>query len=155
MRRAFEADQGTEGAWVAQGEMQHDAAADRASHDDRPIETQRFDDGHDQAGVVIGGQAVFLILPAGGRRGFAVPRHVEGDDAKAAGDAGAVHQPAILPPIRAGGVQADERDSLARLFEIEAVMPAGVIEMQIAPGDWLDRGAHRGASRRQANSAFQ
>ena len=86
MRRAFEPDQRPERTRMAQRQMQHDPAADRAAHHDRPLQPERGDKRHDDAGIGIGGQPVFLVLPAGGRRRFAVKRQVERDDPKPLGD---------------------------------------------------------------------
>jgi hypothetical protein len=40
---------------------------------------------------------------------------------KARGDRGIVQQRAILPPVGAGGVQAEQRDALPRLLEVDAM----------------------------------
>ena len=75
-----------------------------------------------------------------------MPGHVEGDDAEVRRDARIVHQPAILPRVGAGGVQADQRNALAGLLDIEPVRLAEQVEMQIAAGDRLEARAHRAAS---------
>ena len=113
---------------MAQRQMQHRAAADRAAHHHRPLELQRATDRHDGIDIEIGGELVSLALEAGRRRGFAVPRQIEDDDAEALGDLRIVQQRAILPPVGAGGVQADQRDPLARFLEIDAMRPAVEIE---------------------------
>jgi hypothetical protein len=70
------------------------------------VEFQRGHDVEDHAGVLRRGELVFLVVPAGRRRGLAVPRHVEGDDAVVGGDAGMIHQAAILTPVGTRGMQA-------------------------------------------------
>ena len=62
-----------------------------------------------------------------------MPRQVEGDHAIAAGDLGIVQQRAVLPSVGAGGVQAEQRNALARLLEVEAVRLAVEVEAQVAP----------------------
>ena len=67
---------------------------------------------------------------------------------------GIVHQAAILPPVGAGGVQAEQRRALARLLDIDAVRPAGQLEMHITTDDRFEIGAHAGTpSRRSLPSA--
>src|SRR6185312_16801334 len=46
---------------------------------------------------------------------------------------------AILPSVRAGGVEADERDPLPGFLEIEAMRPALEVEPQVSADDRLDR----------------
>ena len=125
-------------------EMQHDASADRAAHDHRLVEFERVGDVDDHAHVVARGELYSRVLPAGGRRGLAVPGHVEGDDAEIVGDALVVHQPAILAAVGAGGVQAEQRNALAGLLDIKPVRLAEQIEMQIAAGNRFEARAHRG-----------
>ena len=72
-----------------------------------------------------------------------MPGHVEGDDAKILGDARVVHQPAILPRIGAGGVQAEQGNALARLLDIEPVRLVEQVEMQVAAGNRLEARFHR------------
>ncbi len=71
-----------------------------------------------------------------------MPRHVEGDDAKALRDVGIVQDATILPSIGAGRVQAQQRDPFARFLEIDAIAPAFEIERQVAADDRLERGRH-------------
>jgi hypothetical protein len=89
-----------------QRQVQRDAPADRAAHHDRPVEFQRGHDVEDHGRVLRRGELILLVVPAGRRRRFAVPRHVESDDAMVRGDAGMVHQAAILPAVRSRGMQA-------------------------------------------------
>ena len=110
--RGFEPDDGAEFLRMLVREMQHDAPADRAAHHHRPVELERGGDFQDHAHVVARGEPVFFVLPSDGRRGFAVPRHVEHDDAIVLRDALVVEQAAILPPVRAGGVQAEQRNAV-------------------------------------------
>ena len=71
-----------------------------------------------------------------------MPGHVEGDHAMVPRDARIVHQGTILAPVGAGGVQAQQRGTLARFLDIETVRPAEQIEMHIAAGDRLEFRAH-------------
>ncbi len=71
-----------------------------------------------------------------------MPGHVEGDDAEVFGNAFVVHQPAILPRVGAGGVQAEQGDALARLLDIKPVRRAQQIELQITPDDRFVTRAH-------------
>ena len=48
----------------------------------------------------------------------------------------------ILSSVGAGGMETDERNALARLFEIEPVWPAAQAHMHIAPKDRVELGAH-------------
>jgi hypothetical protein len=87
-------------------EVQHHAPADRTAHGDRSLERERVQDREDDVDVVACGEAVFLVLPAGGRRGFAVPGEIEGDDAEIRRHPRVIHQGAELAAVGAGGVQA-------------------------------------------------
>ena len=71
-------------------QVEHDPAADRAPHDDRPLELDgaECDDG---GRVGRRREAILVLLPTLRRRRLAVPGHVEGKDAKARGD---LHRPA-------------------------------------------------------------
>ena len=142
MRAGLQADDGAEAFGVFERQMQRDAAADRASDRDRTVEFERGHDLEDHGGVLRRGQLVFLVVPARRRRRLAVPGHVEGDDAVAAGDAFVVHQRAVLPAVGAGGVQAQQRRARARLLEIDAVRPSEQIEMHVAADDRLECRGH-------------
>ena len=125
--------------------MQRDAAADRTADHDRPVEFERGRDLQDHGRVLRRGELILLLMPARRRRRLAVPGHVEGNDAMFCGDARVVHQAAILPPVAARGVQAQQRRALARLLDIDAVRPAEQIEMHVAAGDRLEPRAHAAA----------
>ena len=105
-------------------QLEHDLAADRAAEHDRPLEAERRAEGQDQVDVGRGGEAVLLVLPAGGRQRLAVPRHVEGQHAEVPRDLRVVQQVAELAAVGARGVQAHERDALPGLLEVEAMRPA-------------------------------
>ena len=60
---------------------------------------------------------------------------------------------AILPPVAAGGVQAQQRRALARLLDIDAMRPAEQIEMHVAADDRLEPRAHAAAPARSLASA--
>ena len=143
MRRGLQPDDGAEALGMLVREIEHDAAADRAAHHHGLVELQRVGDLEDHPHVVARGELVLLVLVALGRRGFAVPRHVEHDDAIVVGDALVVEQAAILPPVGARGVQAKQRNALARLLDVEPVRPAEQVEVEIAADDGLEARAHR------------
>ncbi len=124
MRRGLEPDDGAEAFGVLVREIEHDAAADRAAHHHGLVELQRVGDLQDHLHIVARGEPVLLVLIAIGRRGFAVPRHVEHDDAVVVGDARIVEQPAILPAVGARGVQAEQRNALAGFLDVEPVRAA-------------------------------
>ena len=129
-------------------EMQHDASADRAAHGDRLVELERVGDFDDHAHIVARGELVFGVLPAGGRRGLAVPGHVEGDDAEMF--ASRAHR-SSAPRYWRASEPAVCRQSRGMpwpgFLDIKPVRLAEQIEMQIAAGDWLEARAHRMASR--------
>ena len=114
------------------GEMQHDAAADRATHGHGLVECERVGDLHDQSHIVARSELVFGVLPAGRRRRLAMPRHVKGDDAVVCGDAFIVHQATILPRVGAGGVQAEQGDALAGLLDVKPLRFAEQLAIQVA-----------------------
>ncbi|HET9354072.1 MAG TPA: hypothetical protein VFO32_08760, partial [Sphingomicrobium sp.] len=143
MGRRLQPDGGAEMRAVAQRQVQHGTAADRAAHDDGPRQAERARHGHHGVDIELGGELVGLGLEARRRRGFAMPRQIEGDDAEARGDGRIVQQLAILPAVGAGGVQAEQGNALPRLLEIEAMRPAVQIQPQIAADHRLDdRCAH-------------
>src|SRR6185312_3079937 len=73
---------------------------------------------------------------------------IESDESEAPRDLRIVQQRAVLPPIRARRVQADERYALPRLLEIDPMRPPIQIEPQIPPDHRLD---HRLISCRTAS----
>ena len=82
-----------------------------------------------------------------------MPGHIEGDDAVIARNARIVHQRAILPCVAAGGVQAQQRRPLARLFDIDAVRSAEQIEMHVAADNRFEFCAHAATPGRSLASA--
>ena len=68
-------------------------------------------------------------------------------------DARIVHQRAVLPPVGAGGVQAEQRRALAGFLDIDAMLPIEQIEMHIAADDRLELHAHLPAPWRSLASA--
>jgi len=121
MGRRLQADGGPEVTAVLQRQMQHRASADRAAHHHRAVEPQRAAERHHRVDIEFRGQAIGFALETARRRGLAVPRQVEDDDAEAAGDPGIIEKRAILSPVGAGSMQADQGDSLARFLEIYPV----------------------------------
>ena len=145
----LEGDQGAEFGGVRDREVEHDAPADRAAHDHRPVELQGTAEGTDGSRVGRRRQPVLARLPAVGRRRLAVPRHVEGQHPEALRDLGVGQQMAVLPVVGAGGVQADQRDPLAGLLEVEAVRDAVDLHPQVAADHRLERGRHGSVLLRQ------
>ena len=144
MRGALQPDDGAESRGVLMREIERDAAADRAAHHHRLVELERIGDFQDHLDVAARGELVFLVLIALRRRRLAVPRHVEHDDAIVVGDALVVEQAAILPAVRAGGVQAEQRNALAGLLDVEPVRAAEQREIEIAADDGLEMPGSRG-----------
>ena len=69
------------------------------------------------------------------------------------GDAFVIHQRAILTAIGAGGVQAQQRRALPRLFHIDTVLAAEQIQMQIAADGGFETSGHAAAPARSFTSA--
>ena len=141
---ALQADDATQRPRMLRRQVQHDPPADGAAHDDGAVEAKGLGHPHHQPGIAGGGQAILLGLPAGGRAGFAVARHVEGDAAEAAGDVGVVQQVPPLAAVAAGGVQQQQRHALAGFLDIDPVRPALDVHAQVTAGDRLDRDAAAG-----------
>jgi hypothetical protein len=78
-----------------------------------------------------------------------MPRQVEGDDAIAAGDLRVVQDRPVLPAVGAGGVQAEERNALARLLEVDAMRLAVQVQAQVAADHRLDHGRADCSGRRR------
>lgn len=53
-----------------------------------------------------------------------------------------VHQRAILSPVGAGGMQAQQRHALAGLLDIDTMLPPEQVEMHVAAGDRLEARGH-------------
>ena len=126
--------------------MQHGAPADGAAHDHGPFQFERIRDGHHRLHIGVGGEPVHLPPEAFRRRGLAVPGQVEGDDAEARRHLRVVQYMAVLPPVAAGRVQAEQRRARPRFLEIEPVRAPADAEPEIAPGHRLQRrrGGRRG-----------
>lgn len=149
--RGLQADHAAERAGMPGRQVQHDPAPDRAAERNRPVQPQGRRHGSDHGDVGCGGELVVATPPALRRRRFAVERHVEHDAAEVPRDLGIRQQPAILPPVRPGGMQAQQRDALAGLLVIHPVRDTLDLEPQVAPDDVLDDdGAHTRRSRMAA-----
>ena len=76
-----------------------------------------------------------------------MPGQVEGNDAKALENFAVVEERPVLAAVGAGGVQAQQRDALARFLDIEPMRLAADGEAQVAADDRLELGfavaAHR------------
>jgi hypothetical protein len=141
----LEPDQRAEALRRPPGELQHDLAPDRAAEDDRALESKGLGERQDQGHVGVRRQPVLLVLPAGGREGLPVARHVEREHPPVARDGRIRHEVPELPAVRAGGVETHERPALAGLLEVEAVELPAEREAEIASQDRLELG-HRGIS---------
>ena len=106
------------------------------------MELERAAERDDHLGIGGGGEAIFLFLPALGRRRFAVPGHIEGEHAIVSGNLLIQHQVAELPPVGAGRVQAEEGNALARLLEIDPVRTAVERERHVTAHDGLELRGH-------------
>ena len=142
MGAGLQADDGAEAFGMFERQMQRDAAADRTADQDRSVEFECGRNLQNHRRVLRRGELVLLLVPARRRRRFAVPGHVEGNDAMLRRDARIVHQAAILPPVASRRMQAQQRRALARFLDIDAVRPAEQIEMHVAAGDRLEPRAH-------------
>ena len=67
-----------------------------------------------------------------------MPGEIERDHAEILRHALIVHQAAELPAVGAGGVQAQERDPLPGLLDVEPVRAAEQVEAEIASDDRLN-----------------
>src|SRR5262249_27295055 len=137
-RRRLEATRGAKARGMRQPQMQHDTTADGAAKANWPIEAQGIDHRQDRRQVSVRGQAVGTRLPAGRWRGLAMPGQIKSDDAEALGEGVVIHQAAVLAPIRARRMQAQQRNALARLLDIDAMRRTGDLEVEIAPNRWLE-----------------
>ena len=134
--------QRTELGGMGDREIEHDAATDRAAHHHRLVEFHGLAEGPDGGGVGGCRQPVFGRLPTGGRCRLAVPGHVEGQHAVAAGDFRVCQQVAELAVVGAGRVQADEGNALSRFLEIDAMRHAVDIEPHVPADHGIENGRH-------------
>src|SRR5882672_6543752 len=138
----LEPDQRTEFRGMIDREVEDDAAADRAAHHDRPVEFQRPAEGTDRLRVARRGELIFRTVPVRRRIGFAVPGHVEGDDAEILRERFIGEQMPPLPSVRARGVQAHQRNAGAIFLEVDAVHLAIDIDMDVTADQRLDIAVH-------------
>ena len=138
----LERDQGAELPGVLDREVEHDAPADRAAHDDRPVELHGPAEGADGGRIGLRGQAVLATLPAIGRRRLAVPGHVERQHAEAPGDFRIGQQVAVLAVVGARRMQANKRNAAPRFFEIETMSDAFYVGSQVTAGHGVELGCH-------------
>src|ERR1700730_79780 len=126
-------DQRAEFASMIDRKIEHDAAADRAAHHDRLFELERLAEGADGLCIARGGELIFLAGPLRRWIRFAMPGHVEGDDAEILRKLPISEQMPPLPPVRACRVQAHQRNTGAILLEIDAMRLAADLDVDIAP----------------------
>ena len=138
----LESDQRAKFGGMIDREIENDAAADRATHHHRPVQLQRLAEGADGLGVARGRELIFIAVPARRRIGFAMPGHVEGDDAEVLRKLLVGKQMPPLPSIGARGVQAHQRNARAVFLEIDAVHLAADIDMDVAADHRLDMAGH-------------
>src|SRR5262249_27352636 len=99
-------------------------------------------------------ELIFLAAPACRRVRLAVEGHVEGDDAKVPCQLFVGKQMAPLPRIRARPVQANQRNALAILLEIDAVHLAADLDVNVAADRRLDVTGHAGIIAHAATLAY-
>ena len=104
--RAFQPDDSRKLVLKFRRDLQHDRAAHRAAHHHRPLEAELEPHRADHRQIALRGEAILLQPPAVRRRRAAVIRQIERDDAEAVGHLLVVEHMAVLPRVRARGVQA-------------------------------------------------
>src|SRR6185503_12825377 len=107
-------------------------AAHRAADDDRAIEGKRLPDSADEGEIRLGREPVSLEPPSIGRIRAAVVWQVERNHAEVFRDRLVGHEVPILAAVGAGGVEAQEWNSSACLFEIDAVLRVADAQRHIA-----------------------
>ena len=122
--RAFQPDDAGKLVLIFGRDLQHDRAAHRAAHHHRLLECELEPHGADHREIALRRQAVLLQPPAVGRCRAAVIRQVERDDAKPVGDLRIVEHMAVLPRVRARGVQAQQRHALPGFLDMHAICGA-------------------------------
>ena len=122
--RCLDGDEPAEFLGMQRCKLQSDAPSHRTARQDGAIKTKPFDHGQHGFDIGLGSQKVFLDLEPFGRQRFAMPRHVEGDQAVRCGDLRIVHQVTPLAGISASGVQTDDRTTLPCLLKIDAAWRA-------------------------------
>jgi hypothetical protein len=131
----LKADQRTKVAGMFGCDIENDPPTNRTPHQDRAIQVQRAHNGKDEFGIPGGRQPVIVALKPDWRQRFAVPRHVERDDPIILEHVRVGQKMPILPGIRTCGMQADERDALARFLEIDPVFHAADFNVRVATDD--------------------
>ena len=132
---AFDADQGAEPVGVVGAEVEDDAPAHGAADQRRSVEFHGVGDGEDGVGIEVGGQPVLLLVEADRRVRLAVPGQVEGDDAEMLGDVRVGHHVPVLAAVGAGGVKAEQRDTLPRLLDIDPAGTPSYLDGRVAADD--------------------
>ncbi len=135
--RGFQSDAGAEFVRIMKREVARQMAAHRASHVNRPVQLQFAAERDPIAHEPIPGQAVFLFpVPDRRRRQqFAVIGKVGGDHAEARSDFAIFQQMPILAAVGAGGVLAYERNTPAGLLEIDAILDAVELDVNVTAND--------------------
>src|SRR5262249_7920100 len=119
-----------------------------------PVELKRAAEGPDRRHVRRAGETIVLVLEAVRRRRLAMPGQVEREDAKVIDDRPIVHHVAELASVGPGGVQADQRNPLPRLLEIQAMRPPDDRDIGVAADNRLEhRGHQRPPSARRRGAA--
>ena len=135
-------------------ELQRDAPANRATHHDGTLQTQRGAKCHHGFHVQRRGQLVFGILPARRRVRLAMPGHVKGQHPVARRHLRVVEDVPVLAIIRAGRMQAYQGYAAARLFERHPAGFACDIEGGVASDDRFEFGVHVAVSRAHASRSL-
>ncbi len=136
--RAFQPDDAAQLVLILGRHFQHDRAAHRAAHHHGLFQAELEPHRADNREIALRGEAVFFQPPAVRRRRAAVIRQVERDDAEFFRDLRVVEHMAVLPRIRARGVQAQQRHAMSRLLDMHAIACALDLEAKIAPDDRLE-----------------
>jgi hypothetical protein len=120
------------------GELEHDSAAHRTSQDHGLLDLERLPDRADDTEIGFGREPIPHQPPVGGWVRPAVPGKIECDDPELARHVGIVKHMAELAAVGAGGVQAQERNAAARLFDENPIVGAVEPDGQIAADNRLE-----------------
>ena len=115
----------------------------RAAHNDRPFADHLFDEGRAPVAVKIRGQKIWPSVPIVRRQGFAMKRQVDCEETVSRGQLDIRQLRQILPPIRAGSVQEQNRRTIhPGRFEIDQMLTPADLYRRVFPGDLRDVAAH-------------
>jgi hypothetical protein len=129
-------------------------AADRAAHENRTVERELGGQRDRHLHEEVARQPVFLRPPLAAfrRQRLRVIREIVRDHPEVPADVGVLEQVAPLTAVGARGVLKQERDSRARLLEVDAVLHAVDREVDVAAGGRIEA-SHQDASSDAARRA--